>query len=92
MLKFKDFQFKEKVVEQGIFTVNVKPYNMEKLLKEVNTWKQNHSHFRIINVETLILPFYGEGKKDGTKYDVFFTENEGTNVRKVIRVWYEIVN
>lgn len=62
---------------------------LETLMDEVNAWVRRHSHFQIMNIETVALPNIHQKREEGsTDTSLIIPDYHGAAWHQFIRIWY----
>lgn len=88
MIGFKDFPPQQTQVG-GIFA-RAKYGPLSASVEAANRWITAYSSsLRILNVETVVLPYLFSGPDDGTQLTEFSAGGATATWHQVVRVWYE---
>ncbi len=88
-LKFKDFVPKQ--VKPSAFLTPAVYASMEDTLLELDQWVIAHPDYRIINIETVVLPnIHKAAEKGSTDPELKISQSDGIVARwhQFFRVWY----
>ena len=87
MIKFEDF-VPERLERGHLFKPEVWE-SMEDAINQMNQWQNRNSSYRIINIETVVLPNMHSRTEEGSKDADLYTGGEsGSSWHQFVRVWY----
>ncbi|MEL6256253.1 MAG: hypothetical protein AAFR87_29890 [Bacteroidota bacterium] len=87
MIRFEDFVPEQ--LEKAKFLKKARYESFDSTLERMNEWQRRNSNYRIINIETVVLPNIHLKAEEGSTDVDLPTEGEfSSNWHQFLRVWY----